>query len=175
MHPKYRFWIVRHCLQKHPRLLCLTPHVRQINHYQGGILLPNAGVVLQHSTEITIKRIVCLFIFAARKEKRQLLFFFLREVVKTAIFEKEPPNHKIDGGLYRHPSHPPTPHPPPPPFPQMVSLLHIATPLSSSKNDNRIQSSLFLFIQQCWLLQAEYFWVKTNFKAKKILSVMFMR
>ena len=54
-------------------------------------------------------------------------------------------------------------------------LYCIATPLSSSKKwqwDS--ENSLFLFIEPCWLLLAEYFCVNSNFKANKIWSVVFM-
>ena len=47
--------------------------------------------------------------------------------------------------------------------------------IAAVKNDSEIQTSLFLFIYPYWLLLTEYFCVNLNFKANKILLVMFMR
>ena len=62
------------------------------------------------------------------------------------------------------------------PQPQkMESLLYSHPSIQQWKNENEIQTSFFLFIQQYWLLLAEYFYVNSTFKATKILLVMFMR
>ena len=61
----------------------------------------------------------------------------IREVVKTTLLEQDPPSHKIDGGLCLHP-----------PSSTSKDGVFIAKPplYPAVKNENEIQTSLFLFI-----------------------------